>query len=113
MDRKREKLTPNYKLIYSDILNEKFPEKKKLCENLIAKEDLSVLDIIKINKIIFNDADIKSNKFSQSRRSYQEVDILKILNYQEKNKLNNSQLSSYFKISRNTIAKWKTIFKGL
>lgn len=110
MDRKVQKLTPNYKLIYSDILNEKFPEKKVLCKTLLAKENLSVLEIIKLNKIIFNDSNKMTNKFNQSQRSYQKSDILKILDYQKKHHLNNTTLSNHFKISRNTIARWKKMF---
>ena len=112
MDRKVQKLTPNYKLIYSDIINEKFPEKKELCKAILAKENLSVLEIIRLNKIIFNDSCQITDKFNQSQRSYQKSDILKILDYQKKNQLNNTRLSNHFKISRNTIARWKRIFQS-
>ena len=44
---------PNYRRIYSDILN-KHPEKKAECHPLLKKENLSVLDIIELNKIIFS-----------------------------------------------------------
>ena len=33
-----------------------------------------------------------------------------MLKYQEKHHLNNSQLALYYKISRNSVAKWKKLF---
>lgn len=95
---------PNYKLIYTDILNIKYPHKIKECESLLNKEVLSMLDILKINKIIFGKSSISKN---QRFRSYSETDILYILNFQKINCLNNTKMSKHFCISRNTIAKWK------
>lgn len=48
---------PDYKTIYSDILHKKPPEKKAECFPLLEKENLSVLDIIELNKKIFGIAD--------------------------------------------------------
>ena len=36
--------------------------------------------------------------------------ILEILQYQKNNNLNNNQLADHFKLSRNTITKWKKIY---
>lgn len=105
------KNTPNYTKIYKDLILTKYPEKWSRCENLLAKETLSVLDVIKINNILFNNT---SNKgvldFNQRHRSYSRTTIFQILDYQKKNKLNNTQLANHFKLSRNTISKWKKIF---
>ena len=95
--------TPNYKRIYSDILKKKYPEKIEYCNSILQKTKLSTLDIIQLNEKIFG-----SN--SPRLRSYSKSDILKILDYQKKHKLNNSQLANHFKLSRNTVAKWKKMF---
>ncbi|WP_312992336.1 helix-turn-helix domain-containing protein [Chryseobacterium flavum] len=106
------KSTPNYKLIFQDMLNKKFPEKKEICEPLLNKKSLSHIDIININEIIFGKPEFKKEVLNQQRRSYDVPSILQILKYQEKNNLSNSQLANHYKISRNTIAKWKKIFKN-
>jgi len=100
---------PDYKNIYEDILQKKFPHKKDECKALLNKENLSVLNIIELNQRIFG-IHKESEQFNQKHRSYNRSDILQILDYQKKHKLNNSQLANHFKLSRNTVAKWKKIF---
>ena len=107
MDRKIQSLRPDYKRIYTDIINKKNPAKGEECKNLLSKEELSVLDILELNKKIFGNADKEIETANHKFRSYQESDILQILDYQRKNNLNNIQLANHFKTSRNTIAKWK------
>ncbi|KMQ58904.1 transposase [Chryseobacterium sp. BLS98] len=101
---------PNYKNIYSDIVAKKFPHKQKECETLLKMNRLSFLNIIELNTIIFGTSDIQTENFNQKHRSYQKSDILKILEYQKKNRLNNIQLANHFKLSRNTVTKWKKMF---
>jgi hypothetical protein len=36
-----------------------------------------------------------------------------MLDYQKKNKLTNSQLAKHFKLSRNTVTKWKRLFVSI
>ncbi|WP_353145351.1 helix-turn-helix domain-containing protein [Chryseobacterium sp.] len=105
-----KKLTPNYKILFEDIINKKFPEKKKECLPILKKQKLSVVDIIKLNEKIF-ESHTKTIGPNQKFRSYGKSDILQILDYQKKHKLNNIQLAKYFKLSRNTVAKWKKIFQ--
>ena len=100
----------NYKQIYSDILDKKFPYKKEECRSLLQKKDLSAIHIIEINERVFGTTDKETNSFNQKHRSYSKSDILKILDYQKKYKLNNSQLAIHFSLSRNTVSKWKKIF---
>ncbi|WP_434981069.1 helix-turn-helix domain-containing protein [Daejeonia sp. YH14] len=95
----------NYKRIFIDIISQKFPEKKEICKTIAEKKHLSGVDIIEINEKIFG-----NNAQNQRHRSYTKSDILKILDYQKKHHLNNSELSKHFGISRNTITKWKRIF---
>ena len=105
-----EKLKPDYKRIYIDIITNKYPNKIEECGNLLNKEELTVLDILELNKKIFGNTLKKNQVVNQKFKSYKESDILEILYYQKKNSLNNVQVSNYFKISRNTIAKWRKIY---
>ncbi|WP_300690736.1 helix-turn-helix domain-containing protein [Chryseobacterium sp.] len=98
---------PNYKRIFEDIIKMKYPYKEKECRNTLNKEELSSLDIINLNQKIFGFESPKTQKFNQAHRSYNKEDMIAILEYQRKNKLNNSQLAIHFKMSRNTIAKWR------
>lgn len=98
---------PNYKLIYLDIIEYKFPFKKKLCKEFFKKKELSFLDVIEINKIIFAKSDLNDLQFNQRYRSYDVDTIFKILQYQKENGFTNVQVASKFNMSRNTITSWK------
>lgn len=105
-------MIPDYKQIYTDILEEKFPEKLIDATIRLKLETLhSAFDILKFNQLIFGEPEYAVGFNNQRLRSYDEDSILKILRYQKQNELTNLQLGKQFKISRNTIAKWKTIFK--
>jgi hypothetical protein len=105
-----EKLIPDYKRIYNDIIIKNFPDKRNCCMRLLKKESLSVEDIIELNEKIFGHPDKETFAANQRHRSYRKTDILKILHYQKKNQLNNSQLATHFKLSRNSVTKWKKNF---
>ena len=110
MDKKIQKMNqPDYKKIYADIIKRRFPEKSIDCKALLQKEELSTLDIITLNKKIFGNSGKDYEIFNQRHRSYKPSSIKYILNYQKKNNLNNTQLALHFKLSRNTIAKWRAI----
>lgn len=96
---------PNYKRIYTDILNKKFSHKKTECQKLLRKQKLSALDLIELNKIIYGQ-NTDGTEDNQKHRSYSSSDIIQMLDYQKKYKLNNTQLANHFKLSRNTVAKW-------
>ncbi|KFF09776.1 transposase [Chryseobacterium soli] len=103
---------PDYKAIYKDILIEKFPDKIEKCLPLLDKKRLSAIDILNLNQKIFGQSKPESSKINQQLHSYCKDDILQILGYQKKHKLNNTKLANHFKLSRNTVAKWKRIFLG-
>lgn len=105
-----EKILPDYKKIYQDIIVKKYPYKRNKCETILKKENLSVWDIINLNDILFGIGNRETCIFNQKHRSYSKPDILEILDYQQKNSLNNTQLANRFKLSRNTIAKWRKIY---
>jgi len=111
MDQQIQKIEPDYIKIYSDILHKKFPEKIDLCKALLQRENLSVLDILELNQRLFGNPKLETQKFNQRHRAYNEVAIKHILNYQSKNNCNNTELAKHFKLSRNTIAKWKKLFQ--
>lgn len=97
---------PDFKQIYSDIITRKYPHKYDLCKNLLSKKEFLALDILQLNTIIFGSSEKSNGKY----RSYKRTDILKILDYQKQHNLNNTQLALHFKLSRNTVAKWKKIY---
>lgn len=85
------------------------PKRENLSINL-RKKELLVLDIIKLNQLIFENNNKETEVFNQRHRSYSRSDIFQILDYQKKYKYNNTQLANHFKLSRNTVAKWKKMF---
>ncbi|MCS4301177.1 helix-turn-helix domain-containing protein [Chryseobacterium sp. BIGb0232] len=93
---------PNYIKIFSDIISKRFPQKLSHCQHFLQKERLSSLDIITLNSILFSESDTNND-----HKSYDKESIAEILNYQKKTKMNNSEVASIFKISRNTLAIWK------
>lgn len=109
MDREIQKMKPDYKRIYSDILDKKFPEKRKNYHHFFSKDYFTTIDVLKINNEIFATENDIQKRINQKHRSYQMGDILQILEFQKKHKLSNIALANYFKLSRNTVAKWKRI----
>lgn len=101
---------PDYKRIYTDLVNEKYPEKKEDFKIILSKKNFSVLDVIQCNSILDDREDKNTFNFNQKHRSFDQQSILEILDYQKKHNWNNSQLAQHFKLSRNTIAKWKKKF---
>lgn len=99
--------TPNYKKIYIDILDKKYPQKISICQRILNKKTLSTMDIITLNKIIFGEQDKEAMTFNQRHRAYCEKAIIEILEYQKEYHLNNTQIALKFKMSRNSLAKWK------
>lgn len=88
----------------------KYPAKKEICAPILAKEHLSFMDVMALEEIInscFTKDHLEKN---QKYRSYNTSTIIELLDYQKKNQLNNTQLSRQFKISRNSVSKWKSLF---
>lgn len=101
--------TPNYNKIFSDIILFKFPDKMDKCKSLLSKDYLSELDILRLNDYIYSSEDYKSS-LNQKHKSYNKETIIEMLEYQKQNQLNNTQLAIHFKLSRNSVAKWKKLF---
>jgi DNA-binding transcriptional regulator YiaG len=98
---------PDYKKIYTDIIEEKFPDKMNNFRIMQKIETINtVIDIIALNRMIFGKQELLVESKNQKLRSYDQRSILNILEYQKKNKLNNTQTANYFRMSRNTLSKW-------
>lgn len=109
----KELKQPNYKRIFEDIIAEKCPERREEFSSLLQKENLSIMNVIELNNKIFGLKDRDTLTFNQKHRSYDQEAILQILAYQNKEKLNNAQLANHFKLSRNTVSKWRRLYKTL
>jgi len=101
---------PNYKRIYTDMVLKKFPEKKQLVHSFLSKKEITELDILEINAKLFGSRNKKITEINSRHKSYSKKVILKILEYQKKYRLNNTQTAHHFSLSRNTVAKWKKLF---
>ena len=110
MDKQIQKITPDYVAIFTDIIKKKFPEKEEVFKYLMSKKELDTLEVLNVNKQIFGSKNITIKTIHNKYNSYKKRDIFKILIYQRKYELNNSQLAKHFSLSRNTVAKWKKIF---
>ncbi|WP_185288099.1 helix-turn-helix domain-containing protein [Chryseobacterium lactis] len=103
-------IKPDYSKIYRDIVAKKFPDKKELCSHILKKKKLSVLDIIEVNTLLFQKTQPESGMVNQRFRAYDKSTILQILDFQKINGLNNKQLALHYKLSRNTVTKWRRQF---
>jgi len=92
----------NYKRIFQDIIDIKFPEKQELHTIVLEREITDFYDVLSLNKLIFGDEN-KANK----HKSYDSSTISKVLNYQKENNLSNVETAKKFNLSRNTVSAWK------
>lgn len=92
----------NYKKIFQDVLDIKFPEKKELRAIVSQREINDFYDVLSLNKMIFGD-ESKENK----HKSYDSSTITKVLTYQKENNLSNVEVAQKFNLSRNTVSAWK------
>ncbi|TDS63613.1 helix-turn-helix domain-containing protein [Myroides indicus] len=99
--------TPNYKKIYTDLLNSRHPDKKYKCESILSKKELNFIDVIQLNEIIFEKKSKEVLEMNQKYRSYDKNTIVEILKYQQNNELNNKEVANHFKMSRTTLLNWK------
>ncbi len=101
---------PNYKRIYTDMISICYPDRKEDCRHILSKEKLTMIDVILINEILVGKTVKNKAEHNQKHRSYDKAAILHILEFQKKHKLNNTGLADHFKLSRNTVHKWKKLF---
>ena len=104
----------NFKLLFDDILNDKFPE-------IASKENIkwklnhldSSINVLSFNNLMFyNSVDVKKN-FDSRLKSYTAKEILRILNYQILYNKSNTEIINKFGMSRSTLIFWKKRYKEL
>jgi len=100
-------MIPNYRKIYTDMISMKYPEKAALCEKILRKKFLTVMDLIELNGYLSNTLNADYN---QKLKCYDRDSIFKILEDQKHHRLNNTQAAKKFSVSRNTLCKWKRIY---
>lgn len=100
---------PDYKKIFKDIIQYQYPQKAKACESILNKESLTGIDVITLNNLIFEPRSQETVVFNQKHHFYDKQSIMQILEYQKKHNLNNTQVAQKYKLSRNTVAKWKKL----
>ena len=98
---------PNYHQMYLDIIQEVCPHKLPYFSKFFAQNNLSHFQVIALNLMIFNQLNEFCEEDNQKFKAYSRETIFTVLNYQKEHHLNNSQLARHFKVSRNTVAKWK------
>lgn len=103
---------PNYSRIYRDLIEKKFPEKLQEYKVMLSKDNLTYFEIVRLNELLFGKRN-KEQEFQEQRyKAYDKQTILKIIKYQSQNKLNDQEIATRFKLSRNTIRGWKKVFEG-
>lgn len=113
MDKKTQnklKSKPHYVKIYSDLVRMKYPQHWEDVKELLVKDELPHFEIERLNKKLFQTNSPNKEQLQKKYKAYDEKTIMQILLHQKKNKLNNLQLAKHFKLSRNTVAKWRKIF---
>lgn len=104
---------PDYIRIFEDIVMKRCPERLSEFNYYFRKKNLNIIEIVELNKKIFGLEDKKAMLFNQKHKSYDYETIVHILTYQQKQKLNNSQLANHFNLSRNTVTKWRKLYSKL
>ncbi len=102
---------PDYEKIYREIIEKKGPLKTKELDALFAQKKIKAYDVIELDILINEQTSKDEQAFNQKHRAYDEETIRYILEYQSKYALSNIKTSEIFKVSRNTISKWKKIFR--
>ncbi|GAA5087029.1 hypothetical protein GCM10023210_09540 [Chryseobacterium ginsengisoli] len=101
-------MKPNYTKIYLDLI--KYKKKEDTVSDSLLKKIKNIEmanDVFEVERELFGNNGFIDN---QKLKSYDEMTIKIFLNYQKQNSLTNMELSDQYKISRNTIAKWKKIY---
>lgn len=96
-------------MIFKDLIATKYPDKKEEYKDYLNKRNLNQLDVLKISELIRKHSSNAVYNLSQKHKAYNQNTIQKILRYQKVYELNDSEVARHFKMSRNTIKKWKDL----
>lgn len=102
-------MTPNFKRIFNDMINMKYPKKRLSCIAILAKKELTQLDILKLSELIHPERSKSRNQFNQQHKAYNKATIKSILDYQLRHNLTNTATANHFKLSKTTLHKWKQL----
>ena len=75
------------------------------------KKSYSSIDVININEKLFAKQTKESFAFNQKHRAYDKKTIELLLTYQHRHELSNSEMARLFKLSRNTLSRWKAKYQ--
>ncbi len=103
-------IKPDYKRIFKDMISHKYPHKLQISTAYLEKEELSDFDILQLSELLSESKNKEDIEFNQKHKSYNIESVKAILKYQEENKLNNTQTVIHFKMSKNTLKKWRNAF---
>lgn len=111
VEKTSKKITvPNYGRIYRDIIDKRFPERIDEFAEKLNKEHLTFFEVIELNDLLFGKKSKHEENQEQRYRAYDKQTILRIFRYQQQHNITDRELASHFKLSINTIAKWKRVF---
>lgn len=94
------------------MIERKYPHLKSQCYSILKKDKLSTLDVSNLNTILSGEYSEEDFIFNQRHKVYSYESICHILDYQNKNHLNNSQTALHFQVSRQSVRKWKKLFSN-
>lgn len=100
----------DYKKLYQDLITHKYPNKIEECRSILEKNKIIGFDILMLQRKLSGNFTREDSISDQRYKSYDTSTIKKILLFQKNNNLNNTQLALHFKLSRNTVSKWKKLF---
>lgn len=108
----------NYELLYTDFVTESVhfseQEKAEMLKELTGngKERITYKTLLRLNGIIARKVrrEHLQSKYATQLKAYDRPFIQSVLKYQKKYGLTNSDISKQFKISRNTVNRWKKVF---
>ena len=110
----------DYKRLYLDYIDANDtlsnPVKKDLKSIIEGQQndDLSYRVLMQINTVIRENVNtVRENMVGYKQyNAYDKEFIRYVLSYQKRNNLTNKDISLKFRMSRNTVAKWKRLFKS-
>jgi len=108
----RMKNTPDYKKIYRDMIALKYPDKEQLCQPILSKKQIQIMDVIRLDEILSEKTDTEQVRNNQKLKAYDLKAIREILQFQKESGFNNRQLAAHFRLSRNTVSRWKRMVEN-
>ena len=98
---------PDYQKIYKEITERFHKNKTDKVKTYLQKEEWTSFDVIAVNKLLYDMKENNELKVDKRCKAYDEQTIISVLNHQKEFRLNNSELSRLFKISRNSVISWR------